>query len=75
MAYQSSWVNTKVILVEEQQWHYLIQSWRDKGVHTFIKVISPKVKVWPEFELAYFVAAVHRFNYYDTNILPCLVLC
>ena len=31
-----------VIFVEEQEWFYLIQSWWDKGIHTFPKGISPK---------------------------------
>ena len=36
MAYQASWViNAKSILVEEQKWYYLTNSWGDKGVYTF----------------------------------------
>ena len=31
--------NTKAILLEEQQWRYLTQSWMDKEVHTFAKGI------------------------------------
>ena len=42
MAYQRSWVfHAKVILVEEHQWYYLTNSWGDKVVHNF-----PKVLIW-----------------------------
>ena len=54
MGYQPSWLfNAKVIIVEEQ-WYYLSQCSKDKGVHTFPKGISPKVNViaWQGFELA-----------------------
>ena len=30
------------MFVEEQQWYYLTQSWRDKGVHAFPKGLVRK---------------------------------
>ena len=44
--------------------HYLTPSWEDKEVHTFPKGICPKVNVITrlEFELAYYVSAVHCFK-------------
>ena len=41
------------MLVEEQQWYYLIHSWEDKVIYTFSKSISPKVNEIArlEFEL------------------------
>ena len=40
--------------------------WVDKGVHTFLKGISPIVNVIGrlEFELAYFEVALQNFSYY-----------
>ena len=48
--------NAKTILLEEQMWYYLIHHWEDKGVHTFLKGICPKVNVIErlEYELAYY---------------------
>ena len=69
-AYQPCWLfNARTILLEEQQWYYLTHSWEDKGVHTFPKGICPKVNVLarPEYELAYYDSAVHRFNNYTTR--------
>ena len=50
----------------------LIQSWEDKGVHTFPKGICPKVNVIVRlgFELAYYDSAVQHFNHY-TSRTPC----
>ena len=64
--------NAKAILLEEQKWYYLTQSWEDKGVHTFPKGICPKVNVIArlEYELAYYDSAVHRFNHYTTRTHP-----
>ena len=47
--------NAKAILLEEQKWYYLTRSWEDKGVHTFLTAICPKVNVIArlEYELAY----------------------
>ena len=46
--------NSKVILLEEEQWCYLTQSREDKGIHTFPNGIYCKVNVIAqlEFELA-----------------------
>ena len=57
VAYQLS----RVIQFETQQWDYLTHSLGDKGVHIFLKGISPKVNVieWMEFELTTIVAAQH----------------
>ena len=33
------------MVLEAQQWYYLIYNWIDKGVHAFAKDISPKVNV------------------------------
>ena len=46
----------KIILVEEQSWHYLIHSLRDKEVHTFPKgiVTEDNVMARLEFELVYY---------------------
>ena len=46
--------NAKANLVE--QWkYYLTHSYRDKGINSFHKGITPKVNIiaWLEFELAY----------------------
>ena len=54
MAYQTLWVNIKAMLVEEQLWYNLTQTWGESnGVHTFPKGISLKVnvKVQLEFKL------------------------
>ena len=47
--------NAKAIFMEEQQWYYLTNSWRDKGVRTFSEGIGPKVNViaWLEVKLVY----------------------
>ena len=63
----------KATLGEIQQWYYLTYSWRRyKGVHTFPKGISPKVKVNVvaalEFDLAYFVVEVQHFSNNNTEI-------
>ena len=66
MAYQPSWViwcqsypsrRTVVVLFNPKL--------RDKGVHTFSKGISPKVKVIEglDFKLAYYNVAVEHINY------------
>ena len=55
MAYQPLRLsNAKAILLEEQKWYYLTHGWEDKGIHTFLKGICPKVNVIAqlEFELA-----------------------
>ena len=73
MAYQPFRLfNAKAILLEEQLWYYLTHSWEDKGVHTFPKVICPKVNVIArlEYELAYYDSAVYRFNHYTTRTPP-----
>ena len=64
--------NAKAILLEEQWWCYLTHSWEDKGVHTFLKGICPKVNVIArlEYELTYYDSAVHRFNHYTTRTPP-----
>ena len=64
MAYQPSRVKT--IFVGEQQWYYLTHSWGDKGVHTTLKNICPKVNVIArlEFELAYYHVAVQHISHY-----------
>ena len=45
---------------DEQEWFYLTHNWGNKGVHAFLKNISPKVNVIAQlgFELAYFEAAL-----------------
>ena len=65
-------LNAKSIFLEEQKWYYLTHSWADKGVHTFLKGICPKVNViaQTEFELAYYDSAVQCFNHYITGTLP-----
>ena len=69
--------NAKAILLEEQLWYYLTDSWEDKGVHTFPKGICPKVNVIArlEYELAYYDSVVHRFNHYTTRRTPPIQLC
>ena len=58
--------NAKSILLEEQSWYYLTNSWENKGVHTFFKGICLKVNVIErlELKLAYYDSAVHHFNHY-----------
>ena len=43
-----------------------------RGIHTFPKIIRPKLNVIPrlEFELAYFEAAVQHFIYYAKRPFP-----
>ena len=70
MAYQPFRLfNAKAILLEEHLWYYLTHSWEDKGVHTFLKGICPKVNVIArlEYELAYYDSTAHRFNHYTTR--------
>ena len=67
MAYQLFRLfNAKAILLEEQQWYYLTQSWEDKGVYTFPRGICPKVNIIArlEYKLAYYDPGVHRFTHY-----------
>ena len=56
--------NAKAILVEEQQWYYVTQSYGNLRIHTFPKGVSLKVNViaWLEFELTYFKAPVQHFS-------------
>ena len=65
------------MLLEEQQWFYLTNNGKDKGVHTFPKGICPKVNVIArlEFELAYNDSAVRRFNHYTTRMRTCVRVC
>ena len=46
-------IDAKTLLLVEQEWYYLTNSWRDKGVHAFPKGINLKgnVMVWLKFEL------------------------
>ena len=37
--------NSKAIIVEKQQWYYLLLRWGDLVVHKFLKSISLKVKI------------------------------
>ena len=64
--------NAKSILLEEQQWYYLTNSWEDKGVHTCPKGICKKGNVIArlEYELAYYDSAVNRFKHYTTRTPP-----
>ena len=64
--------NAKDILLEEQLFNYLTDSWEDKRVHTFPKGIYPKVNVIArlEYELAFYDSAVHCFNHYTTRTPP-----
>ena len=59
--------NTKAIL--HDQWYYLTHNWEDKG---FPKAICLKAYVIArlEFELAYYVSAVQRFDHYTTKTPP-----
>ena len=45
IAYQPLLFNVLAILVEEQQWYYLIYNREDKGVYTFPKGISLQFKL------------------------------
>ena len=62
-------LSAKVIFVEEQQWYYLTHNWGNKGVHTFPKDVSPKVKVTsrPKFKLVYFKVAIQLGSHYSTE--------
>ena len=53
-------VNAKNMLVGEQRRWYLIDSWSEKGVHTFPKSISLKRNVIArlDFELSYYGTTV-----------------
>ena len=69
--------SVKVILVEEQQYYYLTHSWwRYKGVHTFLKSISPKVnlRVRLEFELTSHDVVLQDISDQITGTLPALRL-
>ena len=60
--------NAKAILVEEQLWYYLNDSWEDKEFHTLPKGICPKVNVIARLEFVLnYTSAVHRFNYYTRS--------
>ena len=70
MVNQPLWViYAKTILIKEQQLYNLIHSWEDKGVHTFLKRIKPKINliVRLEFELAYYDIVVQHVNHYATG--------
>ena len=67
--------NAKTILLE-QKWYYLTHRWEVKRVHTFLMGIYRKANVitrWV-FELAYYDAAVQRFNHYATMTPPFMLL-
>ena len=51
-------------------WYYLTDYWEDKGFHTFLKRMCPKVNViaWLSFELAYYDSATNIVSYYAMNI-------
>ena len=68
MAYQVSWgffFNITYILVEQRGTIYSIAEWI-WGFYTFLKDLSPKVKLMVrlEFEPASFDAVVNYINYY-----------
>ena len=67
MAYQPLWLfYVRTIFVEEKLWFCLIHSWVDKGVHTFLKGISPKVRLIARLEIkpVYYETAGQRFTHY-----------
>ena len=39
------YINLQEILVKEQQWHFLIDSWKDNRVYNFLKDINLKVNL------------------------------
>ena len=53
-------VNSKAILIEEQQWYYLTYDWRDKVVHAFSKNISLKMNVIVRLD---FEATIQNFDH------------
>ena len=62
--------NAKTILIEEQQWYYLTDCWRDKRFHTFTKIISLKMNIIMqlEFELAYYNLEILHISHYTPEI-------
>ena len=60
------------MLVEEQQWYYLTYSWWNKKINNFPKGICVKmnIKVYLEFELAYFEVAVQHFSHNAMGASP-----
>ena len=65
--------NTKVILVEEQQWYYLIHSFfLEGGTHIFCEGISPKVNaiVQVKFKLAYYGVTFQQVSHFATGDSP-----
>ena len=65
--------NTNIILVEEQQWYYLIL---EKGIYIFPYGIDPKVNImaWLQFELASWGPAGEHFSNYTTRTPPWLII-
>ena len=72
MVFSFNWISTFVVyltpklsLKKKNQWYYLIHSWGDKWIYTFLKNISSKVisMVRLEFELASYDIAVQHFRY------------
>ena len=62
MTFKIRWFpNVKAILIEGRQWYYLTYSWGNKGVYTFLMIISPERNIiaWQKFELAYYVTFQH----------------
>ena len=67
MAYQPAGsFNAKAIFVEVY-WRYLNSRLGYMKIHTLPKGFSPKVKVWLEFEFAYFDVADRQFRHYVTG--------
>ena len=64
--------NAKSILLKEQHWYSLTQSWEDMGIHTVPQSIYTKVNVIVclEFELTYYDPAVQRFAHYTKGTPP-----
>ena len=60
------------MLIEEQQWYYLIHSWGYKEVHTFFKSISLKLNLTLrlKFNLTYFKATAQNFRHYAMETTP-----
>ena len=53
ICYKTQSNQTKSILVEEQEWYYLMLNWRNKRVHIFTKHISSKVNRLAQQEFRY----------------------